>query len=138
MVIFRRLRHYAIQLYITTESANILQRRQPQFATAILNRTETLRKGRYPRRWARRLRSFGFSPEDAVVIAYASFGLGSHSQIANIEAIVTNDFKLVKNFDAHRSEIEDRFRRMISNLLIPYSSLKLPDVMKTADVPAST
>ncbi|MGE0128886.1 MAG: hypothetical protein AB7U82_12470 [Blastocatellales bacterium] len=138
MIVFRRLSHRAVQLYITAECANNLQRRQPRYAKTILNRAETLRKGLYLRRWARRLRSFGFSPEDAVVVAYASFGLGSHSRIANVEAIVTNDLKLANNFKAQKANIEDRFKRMTSDLLDPYSSLTLPEVMTTADALAST
>jgi len=138
MVVFRRLSHRAVQLYITTECANILQRRQPQYAKTILNRTETLRKGRYLRRWSRRLRSFSFSPEDAVMIAYASFGLDSRSQIASVESLVTNDFRLATNFKAQRANIEDRFKRMVSNLLAPYSSLELPEVITTAKALTST
>jgi len=138
MIVFRRLIHRAVQLYITTECANILQRRQPRYAKTILIRAETLSKGRYLRRWARRLRSFGFSPEDAVVTAYASFGLISHSQIARVEVVVTNDLRLAKNFKAQKANIEDRFKRMVSNLLDPYSSLKLPEVVTTADALAST
>ncbi|MGH9752512.1 MAG: hypothetical protein ACREA2_06980 [Blastocatellia bacterium] len=138
MIVFRRLSHRAVQLYITTECANNLQRRRPQYAKTILDRVETLRKGRYLRRWARRLRSCGFSPEDAVVIAYASFGLRSRSRIANIEAIVTNDLRLTNNFKAQKANIEDRFKRMTRNLLDPYSNLMLPEVMTTANVPAST
>lgn len=138
MIIFRRLSHRAVQLYITTECANILQRRQPQYAKTILIRAETLRKGRYLRRWARRLRSFGFSREDAVVVAYASFGLDSLSRIASSEALITNDLRLANNFKAQKANIEDRFKRMTSKLLDPYSSLKLPEVMTTADALAST
>lgn len=138
MIVFRRLSHRAVQLYITTECANILQRRQPRYAKTMLNRAETLRKGRYLRRWARRFRSFGFSPEDAVVVAYASFGLDSRPQLAQVEALVTNDFRLANNFKAQKASIEDRFKRMINDLLDPYSSLTLPEVMTTADALAST
>jgi hypothetical protein len=73
-----------------------------------------------------------------VVIAYASFGLDSRSQIANIESLVTNDLRLVNNFKAQQVNIEDRFKRMIDDLLDPYSSLELPELMTTADALAST
>ena len=135
--VFARLRFRAKRIYITRESANVLTLRPQQNASLILNRTEVLRKGRYLRRWARQLCSFGFSPEDAVVIAYASFGLDSRSQLANVEALVTNNFKLVNNFKTQQTNIEDRFKRMVSNLLNPYSSLELPEVMTTADALAS-
>lgn len=136
--VFARLRFRAKRIYITRESANVLSLRPQQYASLILNRTEVLRKGRYLRRWARRLRSFGFSPEDAVVIAYPSFGLDSRPQLARVEALVANDFRLANNVKAQKTNIEDRFKRMINDLLDPYSSLTLPEVMTTADALAST
>jgi hypothetical protein len=129
-----RLQHAHSQLYITEQSKNILQRRQPQYAKAILSGTEALRKGRYLRRWARRLRGKAFSREDAMVLAYGSLGVDVNLQVAGVEVIVTNDFKLAANFNAQHSAIKARFERMIFNLPEPYAGLKLPAVMTTATV----
>jgi hypothetical protein len=129
--LFNHLQAVAGQIYITQESANVLRLRQPRYAKAILESAVTLRKGRYLRRWSRRLRSLAFSREDACMIAYASFGLDARSQLPNIEALVTNDFKLVNNYGSQHSKIRDRFERMVIHLPDPYLKLKLPAVMTT-------
>jgi hypothetical protein len=72
------------------------------------------------------------------MIAYASFGLDEHSQLPNIEALVTNDFRLVNNFRAQYPKIKDRFERMIINLPDPFLKVKLPAVMTTAEALTST
>lgn len=130
-MLFTRLLAVAQQIYITQECANVLRLRQPQYAIAILETTATLRKGRYLRRWSRRLRSFAFSREDACVIAYGSFGVDAHSEIPNIEALITNDVRLVTNFEYQYARIKDRFVRMVVNLPDPYLKIKLPVVIST-------
>src|SRR5262245_22611305 len=77
--IWAHLRALNTQLYITEQTEHILHRRSPLFATALLAQMRALKKGRYLRRWARRLREEGFSPEDAIMIAYGSFGLDLQS-----------------------------------------------------------
>lgn len=48
------------RLYINEQIANILQRRPAVFASAFLADTRILKKARYLRRWARRLRELCF------------------------------------------------------------------------------
>jgi hypothetical protein len=72
------------------------------------------------------------------VLAYGSFGVGASSQVAGVEIIVTNDFKLAANFAAQQAQTQARFERMIFSLPEPYASLKLPAVMTTADLMAVT
>jgi hypothetical protein len=79
---------------------------------ALLAQTRTLKKGRYLRRWARRLREVGFSHEDAIVIAYGSFGLDLQSHQIGVEAVVTNDLKLRANFHAQLSAIRNHFAQI--------------------------
>ncbi|MEW6207659.1 MAG: hypothetical protein AB1631_04780 [Acidobacteriota bacterium] len=131
---FARLRTPNNRLYITEESANVLQLRQPRFAKLILNDTKAIRKGRYLRRWARRLRDFAFSREDAVVLAYGSFGLEIDSQSIGVEVIVSGDLGLVTNFNTRSAEIKERFDQMALNLPLPYRSLSLPKVVTPATV----
>ncbi len=132
--VWARLRVLNTQLYITEQTEHILQRRSPLFATALLAQTRTLKKGRYLRRWARRLREVGFSPEDAIVIAYGSFGLDLQAQRVGVEAVVTNDLKLRANFYARFPTIKDQFAQMIVQLSVPYRGLVLPRVVATAEV----
>ncbi len=132
--VYDRISAIAQCLYITQPTANVLRLRPQQHAAAILNDTRVLRKGRYLRRWARRLRDFNFSREDALIIAHGSFGADVDSLLASVDVIVTNDFKLANNFKAQYTDIEDRFKLMINDLLDPYSGLELPEVMTTTDV----
>ena len=136
--ILARLCTRASQIYVTQQSAHILRLRPPQYAKAILSNSEALQKGRYLRRWSRRLRSLAFSREDAIVLAYGSFGVAPNLQVAGVEVIVTNDFKLAANFAAQQMKIQARFEQMIFSLPEPYASLKLPAVMTTAALLAVT
>jgi len=79
--VWSRLRALGIPLHITAQTEHILQRRPAVFATALLMHTRALQKGRYYlRRWARSLRDISFSPEDAIVLAYGSFGLNQTTE----------------------------------------------------------
>lgn len=120
------------QLFITAESFNVLQLRQPKYASGILDNTKILRKGRYLRRWARRLRDYVFTREDAVILAYASFGVDPDSRGLGAGAIVTGDLKMVTNFNTQQAEIKERFDRMAENLPEPYRSASLPEVVTPA------
>lgn len=135
---FVKLHQLAPRLCMTRESHNILVRRKPQYAQLILQCTQFLHKARYQRRWARRLRSFSFTREDALVLAYGSFGVDLTAQLAGVEVIVTTDVGMVNNFKEQHAKIKLRFERMISNLPEPYAGLRLPQVMTTASALALT
>ena len=122
------------RLYITAQTAHILHRRPPLFAAPFLAETYALQKGRCLRRWARRLRALMFAPEDAIVVAYGSFGIDAHRASIGVEAIVTNDLKLATHFHAHQAEIVHRFQDMIAQLPTPYAALTLPEIVTTANI----
>ena len=124
----------ANHLYITEQTSNILKRRTPIFAVPILAETRPLKKARYLRRWARRLSEFGFSSEDAIVLAYGSFGLDVESQTVGVDAIITTDIQLAGRFNQRHPEIKGRFDDMIVNLPKAYSQVTLPQVVTTATV----
>ncbi len=109
--------------HITEQTANILKRRAKVFAAPLLADTRPLNKARYLRRWARRLKEFRFSSEDAIILAYGSFGLDVGSQRVGVDAIITLYGK-----------IENRFHDMTLNLPEPYKQLRLPQVVTTATV----
>src|SRR5882724_10042217 len=104
----------------------------PIFAASFLAETYPLQKGRYLRRWARRLRELTFAPEDAIVVAYGSFGIDGRILSIEVETIVTNDLKLATHFHARYAEIVHRFHDMIAQLPAPYAALTLPAVVTTA------
>jgi hypothetical protein len=124
----------ASRLYITEQTSNILKRRTPIFAAPILADTRPLKKARYLRRWARRLTAFGFSSEDAIVLAYGDFGLDVESQTVGVDAIITTDIRLAERYDQRYPEIKTRFNDMITNLPETYRELRLPHVLTTATV----
>jgi hypothetical protein len=124
----------ANHLYITEQTSNILKRRTPIFAAPILTDTRPLKKARYLRRWARRLTEFGFSSEDAIVLAYGSFGLDVESQTVGVDAIITTDIQLAGRYKQRHPEIMTRFNDMMTNLPEAYRQLRLPQVLTAAAV----
>jgi hypothetical protein len=121
-------------LYITEQTEQILLRRSSLFAVPFLAETHTLKKGRYLRRWARRLRELTFSPEDAIVVAYGSFGIDVSLASVGVETIVTNDLKLAAHFYTRYDEIAHRFSEMMAQLPEPYTTLTLPEVTTTSNI----
>lgn len=124
-------------IYITEQTANILKRRTEIFAAPLLAETRSLKKARYLRRWARRLTSFAFSSEDAIVLAYGSFGLDVERKKVGVDAIITTDIRLAENYERRHSEIKNRFDDMIVNLPESYVVVRLPQVMTTAAILAA-
>jgi hypothetical protein len=122
------------RLYITEQTSNILKLRTEIFAAPILADTRTLRKARYLRRWARRLKGFGFSPEDAILLAYGSFGVDADSKMVGVDTIITTDIRLADHYQERFVEIESRFRNMVRNLPEDYAGLALPQVVTTPAV----
>ncbi len=122
------------RLYITEQTSNILKRRTPTFAAPILADTRPLKKARYLRRWARRLTEFGFSSEDAIVLAYGSFGLDVESETVGVDAIITTDIRLADRYKQRNPEINNRFNDMITNLPEVYRQIRLPQVLTTATI----
>lgn len=124
----------ANRLYITEQTANILKLRTQIFAAPLLAETRPLKKARYLRRWARRLTDFAFSSEDAIVLAYGSFGLDVESKTIGVDAIITTDIRLAEHYERRHAEIQTRFDDMIAKLPEPYAVLKLPQVLTTAAI----
>ena len=122
------------KLFITEQTFNILTLRTPLFAAPFLADTQPLLKGRYLRRWARRLRDAGFSPEDAIVIAYGSFGVSRDRTSVGLDVIVTTDLKMAARYDQNFNVIQARFNHMRMNLTPAYAAHRLPQVVTSADV----
>ena len=132
---FARVAALTNRLYITEQTANILRRRTPVFAAPLLADLTPLKKARYLRRWARRLRDYGFSPEDAIVLAYGSFGVAVGATLqTGVEMLVTADLKLAARYHDAFADIEARFSEMVSSLPSEYAGLALPQILTTSDV----
>lgn len=104
------------------------------FSEPCLMEMRTLQKGRYLRRWARRLRDLLFSPEDAIVLAYGSFGIDVSLSQVGVDTLITNDLRLARHFQAHQAEIARRFSEMRAQLPESYATLTLPDVVTTTRI----
>jgi len=124
----------ASRLYITEQTLNILKRRTQIFTAPILADTKPQKKARYLRRWARRLTEFAFSSEDAIIVAYGTFGLDVESQTLGVDAIITTDIRLAAHYERRHAEIKIRFEDMIVNLPEAYARVTLPQVVTAATV----
>ncbi len=132
--ILTRLTSHKFPIYITRESANVLQLRPIRFVRPILTETSVLYKARYLRRWARRLRAFAFTREDAVIISYGSFGASQAEKKVGVQYLVTGDFAMVTNFAACQADIQARFTPMVTQLPTPYRHVSLPQLLTPADL----
>jgi hypothetical protein len=128
--LWRQLQDEQALLFIPTGVVNILQR----FAHLVEIRTflaavESLESGRYLKRWARRLRRYNFAPEDALVLALATYGTDMDGNIMGVDSLITLDRPLLRNFQTHRAELQTRLRAMTSQLKAPYRHATLPKVL---------
>src|SRR5712691_5857474 len=128
-MVYQALQQAGFTTYVTPETVNLAQRRDPLIAASLLTPLMTLRPGRYLHRWARRLRDFGFSREDSVILAYGSFGLDARHQTFGAEVIVSTDQPLIRRFHEQHDSIARRFQRMSCQLAIPYRLAQLPTLM---------
>ncbi len=80
------------------------------------------------KRWARRLREYGFTREDALALALATYGTDSTGDILGIETLITLDQPLLNNFQTHRAELQSRLTAMTDQLPTPYCHATLPTV----------
>ena len=102
---------------------------------SIRARLRLLIPTKYQRRWSRRLREqFGFGREDANIVALATFGMDEQNTIFGVDALVTYDLRLIKRYDEHLSEIQDKLQRMTCQLKRPYKNALLPELSTPRDV----
>ncbi len=83
---------------------------------------------RYFKRWSRRLRDFGFTPEDTRILALASFGTSGGRDVLGMHWVATYDQPLMNLWTSKQTEIENRLDAMRRQLLPPYNQVKLPRV----------
>ena len=138
---FRRWLHSNQQLYIVPATANVISRiGQPAYSPIIeyfQNQTEVVRPARYASRWARRLRDFDFSPEDAAVLALGTFGTDSRGSFLGTHLIATQDERMIHNWIAHQEQIQKRLGAIQKDLPRPYREAELPKVLPPEWIPAA-
>ncbi len=128
--VWRQLETQKTRLFVPVAVINVLQR----FAYAVEVRTflaavEPLESGRYLRRWAHRLREHGFTREDALILALATYGTDSAGAILGVDVLITLDRPFLNNFQAHQARLQTRLLAMTRQLLMPYHRATLPLVL---------
>lgn len=127
------------RLFIVPATNNILQRlaRNPRYTDAIrnfLNNVEVVKATPYFKRWARRLRGYNFTREDANVIALATFGTDQKGSLFGMELVVTQDQPMITNWQARHKEIQKHLHAMISQLPSPYNEARLPNIWRPEEI----
>ena len=98
------------------------------FARRVLDQVIVLWPTRYQKRWARRLRRFGFTREDAKVLAYGSFSTDENREVFGVNFVITCDRTLRDKYELDFPQIRREFAAMTENLRLPYSNASLPTV----------
>ena len=89
---------------------------------------------RYFNRWARRLRDFNFTREDAAILALASFGTNDSGTILGMHVVVTYDQPMMRQWNLRYIRIQERFSSMTHNIAIPYNQAKLPELLRSEQI----
>ena len=125
--LFSRLQKNEGRIFIPVASYNVLSRLpRRREIIAFLDAVSVMTYARYSRRWARRLRTFGFTGEDANILSLGSFGVSDDLPGLGANIIVTFDLPMIHNFTVRRSAIEKRFTAMTTQLPSPFSLARLP------------
>ncbi len=127
--LWRQLQVEEARLFIPVGALHILQRFERLIEVrTFLATVEPLESSRYVKRWARRLREYGFTREDALVLALATYGTDSIGGILGVDTLITLDRPFFNNFQTHRAELQSRLAAMTDGLPEPYSNARLPVV----------
>jgi hypothetical protein len=100
----------------------------------LLPHLRLLKRGRYLRRWGRRLTEEGLSPEDAVIVSHGSFGIDEEMETFGAEVVLTTDLALKTHYERSFARISQRFERMTGQLQIPYRNARLPSILTPEEV----
>jgi len=133
MIVLNLWHHLQIEgvcLFVPTGVVNILRRFAHLVEIGVfLSTVEPLQSSRYMKRWARRLRQHGFTREDALVLALATYGTDSTGDVLGVDALITLDKPLLNHFWVHQVELRIRLLAMTRQLSVPYCRATLPVVL---------
>jgi len=137
--LLQRAKGQDIQLFVTGGTVNILRQLEalPRYSgvvAAFLGRTEETQPTRYFKRWARRLREFGFTREDAHVLALASFGTSRRKNVLGMHFVATHDQPLINQWSLQQNKIGERLEAMRRDLQPSYDRVTLPQVLHPEEI----
>lgn len=123
-----------IRLYIASPTANVLHQLEqtPRYRNLIqfvLNRAHIARPTRYYKRWARRLRAFGFTREDAAILALATFSIDPTARTLGIDFVATFDQPMINHWATQQTAIQAKLAAMCADIPTPYHQALTPQVL---------
>jgi len=123
------------ELFMTPESFHVLQRfhTRPEIEL-FLERIQVLSRSRYYKRWAHRLREYGFTREDAKVLSFGTFSTDEVGSFLGVDAIVTMDQALINHYYGQFDSLQNRLASMTAQLPEPYCYAQLPEVVHPSQV----
>ena len=134
LVLLREARKRSLHLFIAPEAFNLLRRFTGRAEVDLfLEIAEVMQAGRYFKRWARRLRGYGFTPEDAKVLSLGTFGTRKAGDILGADVIITLDQSFINNYEVRIDALQERLRTMTVNLLPPFCNVVLPVLMQPTE-----
>ena len=124
-------------MFILPSTESVLRRLEdrPRYSTVIRffrQRTEVAFPTRYFKRWARRLQDYGFTQEDAGVLALATFGTGKDADILGMHVVATFDRPMIGRWAAQHPLIQAHLATMQQDVPTPYRQAILPQVLLPA------
>ena len=130
---YQHTRSSGTTLFILPQTHNFLKRLEHLSRYVLLIHhflavAQVAQPARYFKRWARRLREYGFTKEDAEVLALATFGTTSSGDILGMHVVATFDQPMINRWTAQRTEIQRRLLNMQRHLEPPYCHVSLPTV----------
>jgi hypothetical protein len=137
--LYERAGSHGLRQFMVPSTESVLRRlgERPRY-TAIIHLfrqyVEVAFPTRYFKRWARRLQGYGFTPEDAGVLALGTFGTDQDARILGMHVVVTFDQPMVTQWATQRAAIQAHFAAMQQGLPMPYRQTDLPQVLRPEDV----
>jgi len=121
------------RLFISSESENILKRLAilsdyVDIIDFFLSDVEIAIPTRYFKRWSRRLREFGFTREDAAMIALATFSTDKNHSVLGMKYLATYDQPMKNNWSLHKPKIQNRLTAMKKDIPKFYN-VSLPQIL---------
>jgi hypothetical protein len=130
---------HGLRQFIVPSTESVLRRLEdrPRY-TALIHlfrqHVEVAFPTRYFKRWARRLQGYGFTPEDAGVLALGTFGTDQDTRILGLHVVVTFDQPMITQWATQRVAIQAYLAAMQQNLPMPYRQTVLPQVLRPENV----
>lgn len=137
--LYRRAEIEGLRLFIAPPTESVLQRLEtlPRYAELIRlfrNHVEVALPTHYFKRWSRRLRDYGFTPEDAAILALGTFSTSKEGGILGMDFVATFDHPMINQWVAKQTTIQTHLSAMQDNLSAPYRQAKLPLVQRPEQI----